>query len=159
MVCPVFVFSVIGKYKLCKILDLFKFFWRSSMVCLSFLGWYVRFFLPFLGWCLSRSKKHLAWKMLQRPHGLLHLFIFLRFLPVLVSVFFSDLFRRLRVFSLESSGPLIGLVFSFVVSLFGLIFETLKNGRGRKMLQRVHDLITSCFSRHFLGGARFWFSF
>ena len=129
------------------------------MVRLSFLGVVCSFFSSLLGLIFEPFKKHLAWKMLQRPHGLLHLFIFLRFLPVLVSVFFSDLFRRLRVFSLESSGPLIGLVFSFVVSLFGLIFETLKNGRGRKMLQRVHDLITSCFSRHFLGGARFRFSF
>ena len=45
------------------------------------------FFSSLLGLIFEPFKKYLAWKMLQRPHGLLHLFILLRFLPVLVSDF------------------------------------------------------------------------
>ena len=96
--------------------------------------------------------------MLQRPHGLLHLFILLRFSPVLVSEFLCFCFSPLaRFFPWSLRLPYWAVIFVSPFP-FGLIFETFKNGRGRKLLQRVNDLISSCFSRRFLGGARFRFS-
>ena len=84
------------------------------MVRLSFLGVVCSFFSSLLGLIFEPFKKHLAWKMLQRPHGLLHLFIFLRFLPLLVSDFFQFFFRRLLVFVPWSlRAPVLGWFFRF----------------------------------------------
>ena len=124
------------------------------VVRLSFFWVVFSFFSSLLGLIFEPFKKHFAWKMLQRIHGLLHLFILLRFSPVFVSVFYVFFFDACSFFPWSLRLPYWAGIFVFPFP-FGLIFETFKNGRGRRLLQRAHDLITSCFSRRFFGGTRF----
>ena len=88
------------------------------MVRLSFVGVVFSFFSSLLGLIFEPFKKHLAWKMLQRPHGLLHLFIFLRFLPVLVSVFFQFFPTLARFFLGVFGSPYWAGIFVFRVPLW-----------------------------------------